>query len=179
MKKYINHFKVISKHKMYVMKACFKVGLIKQGLLHDLSKFSPIEFFSSAKYFQGNSSPIDAEKRKKGYSIAWQNHKGKNMHHWQYWIDWENGKQFAIEIPKRYVVEMICDWVGAGKAYNNVDWSVETLSSWYGRTKCEMIFHPNTEKFIDYVINSIAKNEEDLYTYMRLQITLTRISSFY
>lgn len=71
MSKYIKHFKTISKHKWYVMKACFKCGLIKQGLLHDLSKYSITEFGASAKYFQGKSSPIDAEKNINGYSIAW------------------------------------------------------------------------------------------------------------
>ena len=38
------HFCTITHHKMLVMKTCFKVGLYKQGLLHDLSKYTPIEF---------------------------------------------------------------------------------------------------------------------------------------
>jgi len=61
-------------------------------IVHDLSKYSIIEFFESARYFQGLSSPIDATKREIGYSIAWQNHKAKNKHHWQYWVDF-NGKE--------------------------------------------------------------------------------------
>ena len=87
MNKYIKHFITITKHKFYVMKFCFKCGLYKHGLLHDLSKYGKTEFFSSAKYFQGTSSPIDAEKNEKGYSLAWQHHKGHNPHHWEYWID--------------------------------------------------------------------------------------------
>lgn len=81
MKKYIKHFITITKHMYYVRKFCFKCGFYKRGLLHDLSKYSPIEFFSSARYFQGTSSPIDAEKKAKGYSLAWQHHKGHNPHH--------------------------------------------------------------------------------------------------
>ena len=65
MKKYIKHFITITKHKYYVMKFCFKCGIYKRGIMHDLSKYGITEFFSSAKYFQGNSSPIDAEKKKK------------------------------------------------------------------------------------------------------------------
>ena len=61
------HFKTISKHKQIVMINCIKAGQIKRGLLHDNSKFSPTEFFSSVKYYQGNRSPIDAEKEDKGY----------------------------------------------------------------------------------------------------------------
>ena len=58
--KYLKHFKTITKHKFYVMKFCFKCGKFKRGLLHDLSKYGITEFCSSAKYFQGTSSPIDA-----------------------------------------------------------------------------------------------------------------------
>ena len=46
------HFKTITSHKFLVMKYCFKVGLYKQGFLHDLSKYSPTEFMVGAKYYQ-------------------------------------------------------------------------------------------------------------------------------
>ena len=32
------HFMTITKHRILVMKGCFKVGLYRQGLFHDLSK---------------------------------------------------------------------------------------------------------------------------------------------
>ena len=38
------HFRTINHHRLLVMKGCFKVGLYRQGLLHDLSKYSPSEF---------------------------------------------------------------------------------------------------------------------------------------
>lgn len=70
MNKYIAHFRTIAKHKLLVMKFCFKCGLIWRGLMHDNSKFGPTEFWASAKYWQGNRSPIDAEKEACGYSLA-------------------------------------------------------------------------------------------------------------
>ena len=75
------HFCTINHHKMLVMKGCFKVGLYRQGLLHDLSKYSPTEFLVGCKYFQGNMSPNNAEREDKGYSAAWLHHKGRNKHH--------------------------------------------------------------------------------------------------
>lgn len=161
--KYLRHLRVITKHKIYVMRACFKVGLLLQGALHDLSKYGITEFKSSAKFFQGNSSPIDAEKVKNGYSIAWQNHKGKNKHHWQYWVDWENGVEYAVEMPLKYLAEMICDWVGAGKAYNKGNWTIETLKTWYANNRPKMILHPQTATFLDYTIETVAKDEKELY----------------
>ena len=86
--KWIQHLRTINHHKWLVMKYCFRAGLYKQGILHDLSKYSPVEFLVGAKYFQGNQSPNNAERFDKGYSSAWLHHKGKNKHHLEYWIDY-------------------------------------------------------------------------------------------
>lgn len=87
MNKYLEHLKVVCKHKSIVFKLMKKCGYGWQGLKHDMSKFSPTEFFSSARYFQGTRSPIDKEKEVLGYSNAWLHHKGHNKHHWEYWVD--------------------------------------------------------------------------------------------
>jgi len=117
MNKYFKHFITISCHKYYVAVECFKVGLYWQGIIHDLSKYSFTEFFTSARYFQGDKTPIEIEKAEKGYSIAWLNHKAKNKHHWEYWVDFKNGEILRCPIPKKYILEMACDMVGASKAY--------------------------------------------------------------
>lgn len=163
MNKYIKHFITIAKHRYYVRKFCFKCGFYKRGLLHDLSKYGKTEFFSSARYFQGNSSPIDAEKREKGYSIAWQHHKGHNPHHWEYWIDNVGTyKNNPIKIPYEYVVEMICDWLGAGIVYSNnkCDYKLpysEPLN-YYDKCKKERIFHKDTQKLIESYLILIASH---------------------
>ena len=45
------HFHTITVHKFRVMKNCFRVGLYKQGLLHDLSKYGPEEFIPGVIYY--------------------------------------------------------------------------------------------------------------------------------
>ena len=163
MNKYIKHFITITKHIHYVRKFCFRCGYYKRGLLHDLSKYSPVEFFSSARYFQGTSSPIDAEKRAKGYSLAWQHHKGHNPHHWEYWIDNIGTYQNTpIKIPYEYVIEMVCDWLGAGIVYskNKVDFNMpysEPLE-YYKTHLDERIFHEETKKLIETCLNLIRVN---------------------
>ena len=52
------------------MQYCFRVGLYKQGLLHDLSKYSFTEFRVGCKYYQGTRSPNNAERETIGYSSA-------------------------------------------------------------------------------------------------------------
>ena len=62
------HFKTITHHKLLVMIYCFRVGLIRQGLLHDLSKYSWTEFRIGAKYYSGTHSPNASEREEIGYS---------------------------------------------------------------------------------------------------------------
>ena len=104
--KAIKHFRTITKHKYYVMKLCFRFGLYKQGLKHDLSKYSWCEFSTGAKYYLGYKSPNSNERDQIGYSSAWLHHKGRNKHHWEYWIDFTSNGIITIEMPIKYVVEI-------------------------------------------------------------------------
>ena len=159
MNKYWKHFKTIAKHKVIVMYNCFRAGIIWRGLSHDNSKFGPTEFFSSAKYFQSTRSPIDAEKEIKGYSLAWQHHKGHNPHHWEYWIDNVGSyKNTPCKIPYDYVVEMICDWIGAGKVYSADKWNQHEPLAYYLKVRESRIIHPDTEALILQFLETIDKN---------------------
>jgi len=183
MNKYWRHFKTITKHKFIVTSLCFKCGYIWRGLTHDLSKYTPTEFFSSARYFQGNRSPIDAEKEAVGYSKAWLHHKGHNPHHWEYWIDYLGTyENKPAKIPFEYVVEMMCDWIAASIVYSKVECDYNKPFSipydYYQTVKTTRIFHKDTEKLIDcmlYVIKSqsvsafceAAKSFKDWYEQLK------------
>lgn len=132
-----NHFKTITKHRMLVCRHCFQIGLYRQGLTHDLSKYSPEEFFTGVRYYQGTRSPNAAEREDLGYSKAWLHHKGRNKHHYEYWIDISVRKEEGLvgnKMPLRYVAEMICDRIAAcevykGKAYTTAQrlWNTMNL----------------------------------------------------
>ena len=102
------HFKTITYHKWLVMKGCFAVGLYWQGFLHDLSKYMPSEFLVGAKYYQGTQSPNNAERLEKGYSSAWLHHKGRNKHHYEYWLDYSShiGQGIIPAKMPEFVLEM-------------------------------------------------------------------------
>ena len=102
--KWWNHFKTITHHKKLVMQHCFRVGLYYQGLTHDLSKYSLVEFLPGVRFYQGDRSPNDAERKTKGYSAAWLHHKGRNKHHLEYWVDYsaEGDHRLAgIRMPEK------------------------------------------------------------------------------
>ena len=105
MGKYLKHFKTVIKHKWIVFKECCACGIPFQGIMHDMSKLGMTEFISSARFFQGDKSPIEAEKANLGYSKAWLHHKSHNMHHWEYWTDFdEDGNVVPVDIPMKYIV---------------------------------------------------------------------------
>ena len=117
-----SHFKTITHHKFLVMQGCFRVGLYLQGICHDLSKYSPSEFWLSAKYYQGYRSPLNAEREDTGVSTVWLHHKGRNKHHYEYWMDSSldpalKGILVPVPMPKRYIAEMIMDRIAASKVY--------------------------------------------------------------
>lgn len=158
--KCIRHFNTITRHRWEVMKACFRCGLYWQGIVHDLSKYSLAEFVPSAKYFQGTSSPIDAEKAEKGYSYAWLHHRGRNPHHWEYWIDnLSKGGEPTI-IPYKYCMEMICDWIGAGKVYGKEKWTIEEPHEFFVKklNNSEIRLHPKMMFFFKVVLEHFGKD---------------------
>lgn len=158
MHKFIGHLGTINRHKWKITIMCFKCGLYKQGLLHDLSKYSWIEFSSGVKYFQGNRSPVDKEKEIHGVSLGWLHHKGRNKHHWEYWMDNAQGGLRSVEMPTRYVVEMYCDRVVASKTYQRSNY---TDSSAYD-------YFMNGQKYIDMKPKTKALLEK-LLTYHKIK----------
>ena len=139
----INHFKTITYHKLLVMKYCFKVGLIKQGLLHDLSKYTPVEFSAGIKYYKGTVSPNGIQKRVEGYSAAWLHHKGRNKHHFEYWIDYgldPSKGLIGMDMPTKYVVEMFIDRMCASKNYQKENYRDDSALKYYERGKSHNIY---------------------------------------
>lgn len=159
----IKHFIKICKHKHYVRQYCWKVGLYRQGLTHDLSKFSPTEFIESVKYYQGDSSPIDACKKENGYSKAWLHHKGRNPHHYEYWQDnFDKGGE-ALPVPYEYTAEMLCDYLGAAKAYMGKSFSYTAELNWWKKNKLSkpIAMHPNTKDFISQILTELTLEPEN------------------
>lgn len=159
-----SHFCTITKHKILVAKYCFRIGLYKQGMLHDMSKYSPTEFLQGCRYYQGTRSPNNAEREATGVSLSWLHHKGRNRHHYEYWIDYgtgvENGMQ-GMRMPERYVAEMICDRIAASKVYNKENYTDACPLAYYERGKQYAILHPDTRAQLERVLKMLAEEGEE------------------
>lgn len=170
MKNLVKHFVTITRHRHLVLKYCFKCGLYKQGLLHDLSKYSFVEFINGVRYFAGNHSPITNERKDKGYSDAWMHHKGRNKHHSEYWIDLNKttNQYETIEMPDAYIGEMFCDRLAASKNYNRKNYNSNMPLEYLYRTKDSTPMHPNTFLKLESLIKMyIEVGEKETFKYIK------------
>ena len=53
---------------------------------------------------------------------------------------------------------MICDYIGAGKAYKQEKWSQEEPLKYYNKVRKGRHFHPETEELILKFLHCIADN---------------------
>lgn len=152
------HFITITRHRHKVMRLCFKVGLIRQGLTHDLSKYSLSEFWAGAKYYQGNRSPQTKERELFGYSAAWLHHKGRNRHHFEYWTDFCDSRRVFVEMPPKYFAEMVCDRVAASKIYLKKNYNDGSALNYF-LTKTDISgMNENTANRLEYFL-TLLKDE--------------------
>lgn len=156
LKNIIGHFKVITKHRWVVFKLCCKVGQPWRGLVHDLSKYSPTEFWEGVKYFNGKHSPITDCKKTEGYSKAWLHHKGRNKHHTDYWVDLSAPDKTPI-IPYPYVAEMLCDKLAAGIIYKGKDWTKEYELEYWLNERDKTLVNDQVEALITDVFTQVSE----------------------
>ena len=159
----IRHFKTVAHHKKLVWQNAVRCGIPFRGLTHDLSKFSPAEFLSGVRYYQGTRSPNERERELFGYSPAWLHHKGRKRHHFEYWNDVNpKTKQYEpVEMPLADLKEMFCDRVAASKNYKAENYTDDCPLEYFlgGRAREKM--HPHTAYVLEKWLRMLAEQGEE------------------
>lgn len=169
------HLKTITEHKILVMKHCFRVGLYWQGLMHDMSKYMPSELLMGFRYYDdGKSSPNNGERKDTGASYAWMHHKGRNRHHFEFWLDYtmkpSEGKYplQAVQMPRPYVAEMLMDRICASKNYNKETYTDHDALAYFERGRGHYLMHPQTAKELHGMLKILdERGEEELFWFVK------------
>lgn len=164
------HFKTITHHKLLVMGYCFRVGLIRQGLMHDMSKYAPSEFLVGAKYYSGTRSPNAAEREILGYSTAWLHHKGRNKHHLEYWIDYggRDMQMMGHPMPTKYMVELCLDRIAACRVYHGKSYTDRDPLTYLEKSRDARMMHPQTKAQVTELLTMLAeKGEKETFRYIK------------
>lgn len=157
---FFRHLHTINKHRFKVFILCCKVGIPLQGLLHDLSKYSPTEFFEGVKYYaKGKYSPIMNAKKENGYSKAWLHHKGRNKHHHEYWFDYAAPLKAPI-MPFKYALEMVCDMVAAAKTYQGKDYTDMSPYYYWNKTRDNIMANRKLQAFLTETFELLGAHGE-------------------
>ena len=143
----------IIRHKYFVFIAGRMAGVpVLRLLIHDWTKLLPCEWFPYTQYFYGNFPKQKDTEYAAAFERAWLHHIHWNKHHWQYWLlidDPSSGQQMkALEMPEKYVREMVVDWFGAGKAIMH-SWDI---SDWWEKHKAGIILHPQTQTRVEQLL---------------------------
>ena len=170
------HLHTVNAHRRLVRKYCFKLGIYRQGLMHDLSKYSPSEIIPGVKYYQdGHRSPNNAQREDEGVSKAWLHHKGRNKHHFEYWIDYDvDGSRTVLagmKMPVKYVAEMFCDRIAASRIYNKEKYKDSDPLDYYIKGLGHYIMHPETDELLHNLLKMLAdKGEEYTFAYIKANV---------
>lgn len=158
-RKCYKHWKTIRRHRKLVKYYCRLAGIRWRGIKHDLSKYNPIEFFESARYYTGTTSPIDEAKRAQGYSRAWLHHRGRNTHHYEYYVDNFDDGGVSLLMPKDDFVELVCDYIAAGITYtgagDRVHFSFSNEYDWWMKKREHCIMHPANKMMLDVIFRDL------------------------
>jgi hypothetical protein len=146
--RHLAYGRYLLRHKWFVLLACRRTGAgLWRGLVHDLSKFLPSEWFAYAATFyaaDGTSRYAPDEQ----FDAAWLHHQRRNRHHWQYWVLLQDGgREKPLPMPERFVREMVADWMGAGLAQSKKD-----TRAWYLANRQNMRLHPLTEARAEQIL---------------------------
>ena len=168
-----NHFKTITHHRRLVRQGCFKVGLYWQGLTHDLSKYSPAEFLTGIRFYQGTRSPNAREREVKGYSEAWMHHKGRNKHHYEYWSDLSlaTRKYEYFPMPRKYLVEMVMDRRAACMTYQGKAYTCASPLIYLQSSKERLLMNEQTQRELEYILTMLRdEGEEKTFRYLKEEV---------
>lgn len=88
-----------------------------QGIIHDWFKFSPTAIKGAVKYWNDRKNSLAYEKELNGYSETFLHHRERNPHHYEYWIHSLDEGGIPAQMPRKYVLELACDFLAAYRTY--------------------------------------------------------------
>ncbi len=155
--KHLRYLWYVLRHKWYVFQECARLGIPWAGIVHDWQKFTPAEWSPYATSFYG---PWPYNDRPRwlvvAFDRAWLHHQHHGPHHHQYWVLREDdGPEHCLEMPERYVKEMVADWYGAGRALGNRPAPHDRYSEvrkWYRANFDKMLLNQKTRRRVEEMI---------------------------
>lgn len=120
---------------------------------HDQSKYGPEEWEGYLDHFYLHTPKADEK-----FKLAWLHHQNHNPHHPQYWClqeDDKPGELECIDMPEKYIIEMLCDWMSF--AVNAHD--LNEVQKWY-KNDCKHLMSRKTKKRVEELLERVKTIKE-------------------
>ena len=140
------HFCTITHHRWLVCRGCFRIGLYRQGLTHDLSKYSPTEFLVGARLYQGN------------------------RHHFEYWTDMNRAtrRYEPVEMPRKFLAEMVMDRIAACRIYQGSAYTDASPLNYFSGSADRPLMHSATCRQLEYLLTMLRdRGEKETFDYIK------------
>lgn len=145
MKEHAAYLWYVMRHRWYVFLECCKLGIPWLGMIHDLSRFHPSEWFpyAASQPYKKTTPPFE---KTPTFDMAWNDHQHRNKHHWEYWVhfDYQNHEMRLLPMPDAYRREMLADWRGASRSKGGND-----VGEWYKYNGKQMMLHQETRIWLE------------------------------
>ena len=149
----------ILRHKRLVARQCFRRGLYRRGLTHDLSKLLPNEFLPYARYWSvwgwrkvrepDLRVPTEILRHFRSSVIC---HKQRNSHHLEYWLRPDSsGQMVPVDMSKDAIMEMVCDWEAMSEMYRNSSGAKD----WYRLYGDKMTMTDTTRQRLETILENL------------------------
>lgn len=118
---------------------------------HDASKSEADEYDAYDKYFYGNNKSYLVIQN---FNEAWLKHIHRNPHHWQHWVlinGDPNEGIVVLDMPYKYIIEMICDWWSFSWNSGNLN----EIFKWYDEHKEHMKLSSKTRKTVENILDKM------------------------
>lgn len=160
--KALQHFKTITYHKYLVMKGCFAVGLYRQGICHDLSKYSWTEFRVRE---QNIIRETEARTTRSGRILGILLHgciikDATGIITNTGWITARRALRaewLRCRCRSKYVAEMLMDRIAQSKTYRGSAYKDSDPLAYYKNAKEPPFMHIQTRRQLEHLLTMLAE----------------------
>lgn len=129
---------------------------------HDSSKLEEPEYSAYDKHWHAQAeNKLEEFMWDREYNYAWAHHIRKNGHHHSHWVVLgDDGDVTILDIPKKYLKEMLADW--SSFYINNPEGLIEWYAGKREHMKLSYLTRSRVDRLLPYCVEMLTEHQEEL-----------------